>query len=140
MVLVETQDLGDALAQLLALLEGAAVFGRELVGAEPLAHRHLDQGRRLVLGELVDDPVESGVVQRVADAEAIGVDKGPGLHVSCRDHSAVLAGVIGLDPEEPCVSPLTVKAHVARILSQLGLHGRAELAAWVLAKHPNRKG
>ena len=36
--------------------------------------------------------------------------------------------------ETLCVSPLTVKAHMASILSKLGLHGRVELAAWVLAR------
>ena len=82
----EPAHLGDALAQPLALLERAPALGGKLVGREPLAHGHLGQRDGLVLGELIHDPVEAGVVERVADAKAIGVDKRPGLDVGGRDH------------------------------------------------------
>lgn len=38
-----------------------------------------------------------------------------------------------------CVSPLTVKAHLANIFSKLGIHGRVELAAWFLSDREARR-
>ena len=39
-----------------------------------------------------------------------------------------------------CVSPLTVKAHLANIFSKLGIHGRVELAAWFLSNREKTYG